>query len=105
MKTDPALTCESCVHMRDRKPKDVKVEAGHDLDRHWCQVNDMPTTPGALRCGGDDYLSKNAPWRCRICKRVWKRSELVPVPDPTARTAVLTCRSFYCGGTCDPVKP
>lgn len=55
MKKDIALTCESCAHMRPRRPKDIKVEGGHNLDRHWCQKNDMPTTPGALRCGGDDY--------------------------------------------------
>jgi len=54
-KADVALACESCQHMRARTPKDKKAEAGYDLAGHWCAKNDMPTLPGALRCGGDDY--------------------------------------------------
>ena len=57
--TDPTIQkhCEFCRWMRKRQPTDVKVEAGHDLDTHWCSKINSPTIPTACRCGGDDWES------------------------------------------------
>lgn len=50
--------CETCRHIRNRRPEDVKVEAGYDHAEHWCAKLDSPTTPTILRCGGDDWESR-----------------------------------------------
>lgn len=53
--------CESCRHFRQRRPDDVKVEAGHEHDTHWCEKLSCPTVPLACRCGGDDWESRPTP--------------------------------------------
>lgn len=58
--TEPKL-CETCRHMRNRTPKDKKVEAGHDADAQWCSKLDCATAPALCRCGGDDWEAKPTP--------------------------------------------
>jgi hypothetical protein len=61
MKEDTAKHCHTCIHMRERLPTDVKVEAGYDHAHHWCAKNDIPTLADALRCGGDDWAVRQPP--------------------------------------------
>ena len=53
--TGPALTCESCKHLRLRTHKDRKDTAGWDHARFWCAKLNEPTAITSLRCGGDDH--------------------------------------------------
>jgi len=90
---DIARTCESCQHFRQRSSKDRKHCAGFDHARHWCGKLDEPTLPGALRCGGEDYLPKG--WTvhplgvpCPCCtrpNRLFASVHIQPAPCPNCR--------------------
>ena len=91
---DLARTCESCQHFRTRTSEDKKHRAGFDHARHWCGELDEPTLPGALRCGGDDYVPNG--WTvhplgvpCPCCtkpKQLFASVHARPAPCPKCRS-------------------
>jgi hypothetical protein len=91
---DLARTCESCQHFLTRTSEDKKHRAGFDHARHWCGELDEPTLPGALRCGGDDYVPNG--WTvhplgvpCPCCtkpKQLFASVHARPAPCPKCRS-------------------
>ena len=49
--------CGHCAHFLVEKP--ARAHNAENIDRGgWCSKNEVSTSPGLLRCGGDDFVKK-----------------------------------------------